>query len=229
MLHDQQEQQSYQEAILWSLSVNQKENVLSRRIPVPPLPREPYLILDAPGLRNDFYLNILDWNAPSGGDGGGQLAVALNQTVYLYDMNNARTVPIVQTTLVEGNCYISALAFLGDDELAVATSEGCLEICNISRTTTTARRLNLSQHGRIAVIAAAKKKDNFALGFRNGTIMLGNTALGPAHQMEVCGLEWDPSGRFIASGSNDNSVCVWDLRRPSQPLWRFEHEAAVKV
>ena len=84
-----------------------------------------------------------------------------------------------------------------------------------------------------------------------------------AHKQEVCGLRWNAdtgaAGPLLASGGNDNKVCIWDLRgskRPGMrsmaagglpgnvagpsvsgaeeadggPLWKFhEHTAAVKA
>jgi WD40 repeat protein len=78
-----------------------------------------------------------------------------------------------------------------------------------------------------------------------------------SHRQEVCGLKWCPNGRYLASGSNDNTVCVWDFHQwysssgtlgssssllppadggekktniPTTPLWHFkDHKAAVKV
>lgn len=80
------------------------------------------------------------------------------------------------------------------------------------------------------------------------------------HKQEVCGLRWSadsgPQSATLASGGNDNKVCIWDLRgskRPGLgtgrgsstaasgassageeagdvPLWKFhEHTAAVKA
>lgn len=76
------------------------------------------------------------------------------------------------------------------------------------------------------------------------------------HRQEVCGLKWSgdgPGTAMLASGGNDNKVCIWDLRgsrRASnagmpagadgsavpedvpgdQPLYKFhEHTAAVKA
>lgn len=56
------------------------------------------------------------------------------------------------------------------------------------------------------------------------------------HSQEVCGLQWSPDGRHLASGGNDNLVCVWPrvqeggLGNNSQPIrcWS-EHQGAVKV
>ena len=47
---------------------------------------EPDRILDAPNLKDDFYLNLLDWGP------GNTLAVALGDSVYLW---NAETTDIV--------------------------------------------------------------------------------------------------------------------------------------
>ena len=50
-----------------------------------------------------------------------------------------------------------------------------------------------------------------------------------AHRSEVCGLKWSPDNRQLASGGNDNQLCIWDLQN-SQPSMKFgEHSAAVKA
>lgn len=56
------------------------------------------------------------------------------------------------------------------------------------------------------------------------------------HSQEVCGLQWSPDGRYLASGGNDNLVCVWprvqegSASNSSQVVrcWS-EHQGAVKV
>ena len=48
-------------------------------------------------------------------------------------------------------------------------------------------------------------------------------------------MRWSPSGRQLASGGNDNLVCIWDAASassssPAAPLQRLtEHTAAVKA
>lgn len=32
-----------------------------------------------------------------------------------------------------------------------------------------------------------------------------------AHKQEVCGLKWSPDGSQLASGGNDNLLCIWDI------------------
>ena len=50
------------------------------------------------------------------------------------------------------------------------------------------------------------------------------------HTMEVCGLKWSPDGCYLASGSNDNNVCIWRTLITDKPVHLLSgHEAAVKV
>lgn len=50
------------------------------------------------------------------------------------------------------------------------------------------------------------------------------------HQSQVCGLQWSPDGSKLASGGDDNLVCVWKASSPSEPMHLLEgHKAAVKV
>lgn len=55
------------------------------------------------------------------------------------------------------------------------------------------------------------------------------------HSQEVCGLKWSPSGKFLASGGNDNLLNIWradggSLLTSTEPLYTFnEHQSAVKV
>lgn len=54
------------------------------------------------------------------------------------------------------------------------------------------------------------------------------------HSQEVCGLQWSPDGRYLASGGNDNLVYVWPRvqeggnNSQSVRCWS-EHQGAVKV
>ena len=50
-----------------------------------------------------------------------------------------------------------------------------------------------------------------------------------AHRSEVCGLKWSPDNRQLASGGNDNQLCIWSLNRSSPTMKFSEHTAAVKA
>ena len=50
------------------------------------------------------------------------------------------------------------------------------------------------------------------------------------HKMEVCGLQWSQDGSTLASGGNDNLVCIWNNKTLSQPVHILNaHQSAVKV
>jgi hypothetical protein len=52
------------------------------------------------------------------------------------------------------------------------------------------------------------------------------------HRQEVCGLKWSFDGCHLASGGNDNKLCVWSPMHSSgnRPVHHFsEHTAAVKA
>lgn len=39
-----------------------------------------------------------------------------------------------------------------------------------------------------------------------------------AHRQEVCGLKWSPDGSQLASGGNDNLLCIWDINNRMRGL-----------
>ncbi len=50
------------------------------------------------------------------------------------------------------------------------------------------------------------------------------------HTKEVCGLKWSFDGSQLASGSNDNTLCIWDINMTRGPRHTFmSHRAAVKA
>ena len=42
------------------------------------------------------------------------------------------------------------------------------------------------------------------------------------HTQEVCGLAWSHDGLTLASGANDNKLCLWDAAASSSSRPRFE-------
>jgi cell division cycle protein 20 (cofactor of APC complex) len=49
------------------------------------------------------------------------------------------------------------------------------------------------------------------------------------HCQEVCGLEWSPDGSQLASGSNDNTVAIWDGLSTAPKHVLTAHCSAVKA
>lgn len=196
---------------------------------------EPSSVLDAPGLRDDYYLNVLDWSVQD------LLAVALNETVYLWDAQKQSVRALSQ---VEPSYdYISSLAFSGDGTtLSMANSQGCLSTFDMNCD----KRVNdyyikdTKRIGSMATCPAGAGDFDHCLtvGTKIGRIFHfdpRDSECRPAvilheHSMEVCGLKRGYDGRQIASGGNDNKVCIWDLRWPLEPLWvQEDHMAAMKA
>ncbi|ONH68375.1 APC/C activator protein CDC20 [Cyberlindnera fabianii] len=50
-----------------------------------------------------------------------------------------------------------------------------------------------------------------------------------SHIGEVCGLEYRSDGQQFASGSNDNTVCIWDCRSTIPQFTKTNHTAAIKA
>lgn len=51
------------------------------------------------------------------------------------------------------------------------------------------------------------------------------------HKQEICGLKWSFDDMQLASGGNDNKLCVWGMHGdPTCPVYKFsDHSAAVKA
>ncbi len=207
--------------------------VAYRRSRLSAIQQTPVAILDTPDLRDDFYLNILDWSLQN------VVSVALDCAVYSYNYQSKETKCV---TFSGNDNYVSSLRSLKMGSLlAVANAAGCFSIVDVEseKEVTTGA---IPTEGRIAVMAS---KDNCGM-FSDNTILTGShggdiyaydlrsKARAPSmvfrgHDMEVCGLQMAPDSWLFASGGNDNRVCIWDLRK-AQPLHeQGDYKAAVKA
>ena len=64
--------------------INQDVNLLNSSNFRNNILKEPYKVLDAPALQDDFYLNLVDWGAEN------MLAVGLSSCVYLWNGENSK-------------------------------------------------------------------------------------------------------------------------------------------
>jgi hypothetical protein len=80
----------------------------------------PYKVLEAPGLLDDFYLNLLDWSSRN------DIAVGLDNSVYLWCANKTQ---MINLFTYEQEKYVSSIIWnQSGTELAVGNSEGVVEI-----------------------------------------------------------------------------------------------------
>ena len=192
------------------------------------IPQSPERILDAPDLLDDYYLNLLDWNAQN------ILGVALGDSVYLWNAGNGGITQLMQTS-GEGS-HVTSVAWSQKDSLmAIGTSNNEVQLWDTEKC-----EMVRNMPGHCARVGAlAWNVHVLSSGSRDATINHHDhraprhcVATLHGHQQEVCGLKWAPWGTQLASGGNDNLLNVWDDRRPqtAPPVFTFDqHHAAVKA
>jgi cell division cycle 20, cofactor of APC complex len=188
--------------------------------------------LDAPGLLDDFYLNILAWSASN------VLAVGLGETAYVWDADSGSVTPLAEAP--EGAC-ISSVSFAADGAfLAVGMATGEVELWDVAAS----RRLRVMGGHQGQVATLAWNGHILSSGCADGSIWHHDVRVEKhkaaellGHSAEVCGLTWRPDGELLASGGNDNVVNIWDSRlvqseegaRGLAKWTKRNHTAAVKV
>lgn len=186
----------------------------------------PERTLDAPGLIDDYYLNLLSWSSSN------QLAVALSTRVYLWDPVSGGIQQLMETR--GSDDYVSSLSFSSDGAfLAVGSSDSLVTIYDVAAL----REVRVLRSHSARVAALAWNSHMLSSGSRDATICNHDVRIAEArvatlarHSQEVCGLQWSPDGTQLASGSNDNLCCVWNAAESSEPQHVFEaHQAAVKA
>ena len=82
--------------------------------------KNPFKILDAPNLMDDFYLNLVDWSSQN------DLSVGLMDSVYIWSANKSRVTKLCQ---YGNDNYVSSLIWNSNgSHVSVGTSEGLLDI-----------------------------------------------------------------------------------------------------
>ncbi|MBN3313277.1 CDC20 protein, partial [Atractosteus spatula] len=165
----------------------------------------PDRILDAPDLRNDFYLNLIDWSSQN------VMAVALHNSVYLW---NASTCEITQLMKLENEeDYITCVSWVKEGNfLAIGTSDGKVQLWDVD----SQKRLRSMASHTARVGCLSWNNHILSSGSRSGHIHHHDVRVAnhhvatlAGHSQEVCGLKWSPDGKYLASGGNDNLVYVW--------------------
>lgn len=171
------------------------------------IPSAPSRILDAPDVVDDYYLNLLSWSKSN------VLAVALNQSVYLWEAATGSITELMSVT--DSDDYISSVSWIqeGGSHLAIGTANAKTQLWDC-----TASRQVRSMNGHAARVGSlAWNRHILSSGSRDSTIVHHDVraqqhvvATLEGHQQEVCGLAWSHDGKTLASGGNDNQLCLWD-------------------
>jgi cell division cycle 20-like protein 1 (cofactor of APC complex) len=192
----------------------------------------PYKILDAPGLLDDYYLNLVDWGATN------HLAVALRDIVYLWNAATSKVTTLceLQQTNDQDATYVSSVGWAETGtQLAVGDDQGTVHLWDI--TTMKKIRVLTGHHQRVGCLAwnglatlSSGSRDKYIIhhDIRSPHSHIAKLL---SHKQEVCGLKWSPDGKELASGGNDNKLNVWQPTYANcAPIIQFDqHTAAVKA
>ncbi|KAL1746431.1 WD40-repeat-containing domain protein [Schizophyllum fasciatum] len=193
---------------------------------------QPERILDAPGLVDDFYLNLVDWSVLN------TVAIALDNSTYLW---NAETSQVVQLGEAPDDSHICSVSFSNDGMfLGVGCGTGDVELWDVQ----VGQKLRTMSGHQEQVASLSWNQHILTSGCGDGSIWHHDVRV-PRHKVmellghngEVCGLTWRADGELLASGGNDNVVNIWDGRvgdvRPGtrgNAKWtKRNHTAAVKA
>ncbi|KAJ2504019.1 substrate-specific activator of APC-dependent proteolysis [Coemansia sp. RSA 2052] len=211
------------------------------------IPRDPIKVLDAPGIRDDYYLNLMDWSSDN------RVSVALNSEVYVWDAASSQTTRLCDVGAA-GDWVTSVRWAESGGHLAVGLNSGAVQIWDTARARCVrtfaghTRRVGVLEWNASVVSSGSRDKRIHSRDSRMREAALVSTYY--AHTQEVCGLRWSPDRVQLASGGNDNMLLIWDqrftpldarvhaevpgiapaARTARRPLFRLaEHHAAVKA
>ncbi|KAL2110353.1 hypothetical protein VUR80DRAFT_1273 [Thermomyces stellatus] len=185
----------------------------------------PERVLDAPGLVDDYYLNLLDWGS------GNQVAIGLERSVYVWSADEGSVSCLLETS---PDTYVSSVKWSGDGAyVGVGLGTGEVQIWDVAEGAKV--RSMFGHDSRVGVMGW--NKHILSTGARSGLVFNHDVRIAEhkvaelhSHTSEVCGLEWRSDGGQLATGGNDNLVSIWDARSLSVPKFtKTNHKAAVKA
>ncbi|EDO17611.1 hypothetical protein Kpol_1061p36 [Vanderwaltozyma polyspora DSM 70294] len=182
----------------------------------------PYRVLDAPSLADDFYYDLIDWSSTD------MLAVALGKSIFLTDNSNGDVIHLCDT-----KDEYTSLSWVGaGSHLAVGQGNGLMEIYDVVK-----KKCIRTLSGHTDRVSCLSWNNNIlSSGSRDRRILHRDVRIADpffaqieTHTQEVCGLKWNVEENKLASGGNDNIVCVYDGTSVTPTLTFREHTAAVKA
>ncbi|XP_054343919.1 cell division cycle protein 20 homolog B isoform X3 [Pongo pygmaeus] len=189
---------------------------------------QPEVKIHLTGLRNDYYLNILDWSFQN------LVAIALGSAVYIWNGENHNGIENIDLSLTCN--YISSVSWMKEGTcLAVGTSEGEVQLWDV----VTKKRLR-NMLGHLSVVGALSWNNFiFSSGSRLGRVYHHDVRVAQhhvgtlRHKQAVCALKWSPDGRLLSSGCSDGLLTIWPhdpgASAQGQPLKVIPQSTAVKI
>ncbi|KAI0020361.1 WD40 repeat-like protein [Xylariomycetidae sp. FL0641] len=190
----------------------------------------PSAVLDAPGLRDDFYCSIMAYSKNCN-----TLAVGLGNL--LYGWSESSGVTLLNAGRKDAS-WLTSLAFSselgGKSILAFGRSNGSLSL--LSLFDSLIPRFEAQQPAPVACLAwrptptvrpslndlnpgVPVKTEDLLVGDEMGEEVARENFPGAmtllarikVHSQQICGLSWSPNGRQFATGGNDNLCCLFNV------------------
>ena len=190
----------------------------------------PERILDAPNLVDDYYLNLLEWGASN------ILAVALGPEIYLYNGDTSETsllMSILQdendnmNNSILNNNIVTSLSWMNNGiGIGVGLPTGVLEIWDVNKKVKIreieAHSDRISSLAWNGYIVSTGSKDKL---IKNFDVRIQDSEISKIrqHKQEVCALRYSPEGDLLASGGNDNTAYIWDIRKLNNKLFNISN------
>ncbi len=185
----------------------------------------PERILDAPNLVDDYYLNLLEWGASN------ILAVALGPEIYLYNGDTSETSLLMSmlqdendnmNNTILNNNIVTSLSWMNNGiGIGVGLPTGVLEIWDVNKKVKIreieAHSDRISSLAWNGYIVSTGSKDKL---IKNFDVRIQDSEISKIrqHKQEVCALRYSPEGDLLASGGNDNTAYIWDIRKLNNKL-----------
>lgn len=192
------------------------------------IPSKAFKVLDAVGIIDDYYLNLMDWSVDD------IISTGIRESVFFISNKGSKISKLVS---YENGNYIGSVSFSPNgSELAVGKYDGILDIYDVNSGRVVSSFPN--HISRINAISWNNSKINpnlIATGSKDSKVIIRDVRLKPnessiyelqEHTHEVCGLKFSHDGNYLAAGGNDNLLMVWDIRKivPNKRALQFNND-----
>ena len=149
---------------------------------------KPERILDAPDMRDDFYLHLIDWSRNN------HMAVALHDTVFIWNAADGSIQELYSKS--SDTDYISCVSWVTEGNyLAIGDSEASVDLWDVSSS-----KMMRSMKSHADRITSLKWNNHIlASGSRRGDLFLHDVRIAEhviakleGHSQELCGMAWSP-------------------------------------
>ena len=152
----------------------------------------------------------------------------MDNSVYFYDFHSSRTEVLFHSP----SSAITAIKFSPLlNTLSIGTSSGLINFIDLvslkySKYLHHRSRVGIVEITGNEIITGSRDRKSKLIDLRTHRTEYTFTS----HIQEVCGLKLNRTGKYLASGGNDNKVFIFDMRNMYIPIEQFnEHYAAVRA